>query len=154
MIERSTDMSVAAYFDTTIWRAVRPAYAAHWEADREGATLADAGFQARFEDWGRFAAWLLEAFERPGCFGDYLRAAGRTQIRIRKKGGLFRGYGYQWRTDNRLAPGSWGLGYAGQVLALNPKTGKAPIKFGYVKYGRNARDLAEIFRDWNAAGRR
>ena len=153
VLERSTGMSVAAYFDTTIWRAVRPAHAAHWEADSDGSTMVHAGFQARLEDWGRFAAWLLDAVQRPGCFGDYLRTATRTQIQIRKKGGLFRGYGYQWWTDNRFAPGFWGLGYAGQVLALNPKTGKALIKFGYAKYGRNARDICRIFDAWNRARR-
>lgn len=149
--ERATGKRLAAYFDQTVWRFVRGAHRAHWESDSAGSALAHAGFQARLADWGRLALWLLEERAKPGCYGDYLRAATVTQIAT--GGGFFRGYGYQWWTDHKHAPGFWGLGYAGQALGMDPDSGKVLVKFGYAKYGRNAGDLFRIFRDWVASGK-
>ena len=150
-VERATGRRLAAYFDQTVWRFVRAAHRAHWESDSEGSALAHAGFQARLEDWGRLAVWLLGERAKPGCYGDYLRAATATQIATGS--GAFRGYGYQWWTDHKSAPGFWGLGYAGQALGIDPDSGKVLVKFGYAKYGRNAGDLFRIFGDWVASGR-
>jgi len=33
-----------------IWQKIRSAKAGHWEADREGSTIANAGFQATLKD--------------------------------------------------------------------------------------------------------
>ena len=99
--------------------------------------------------------WLLGERRKPGCYGDYLRAATRTQIATTQPGarrkGIFRGYGYQWWTDNELAPGFWGVGFAGQVLGLNPATDKIIIKFSYQSSWRASRRLYSLFADWNAA---
>ncbi len=150
-VERATGRRLAAYFEQTVWRFVRAAHSAHWESDSAGSALAHAGFQARLADWGRLALWLLEERAKSGCYGDYLRAATVTQIAT--GGGFFRGYGYQWWTEHKHAPGFWGLGYAGQALGVDPESGKVLVKFGYAKYGRNANDLFRIFRDWVASGK-
>ena len=136
------------------WSATRPAGAAHWEMDRTGATVAASGFQARLTDWGRLALWVLEQRHKPGCFGGYLRTATTTQIPTVPAGSprkpIFRGYGFQWWTDNRLAPGFWGLGYAGQRLGIDPVSRRIVIKFGYVTSPPADRALYRLFRRWAA----
>ena len=158
VIERLTGNSLAAYFDQTVWQAVRGAGRGRWESDRTGSTVAYAGLQLQLRDWGRTAVWILKHRAQPGCFGKYLREATTTRIsnaRLGSRaGGLFDGYGYQWWTDNRQVPGFWGKGYAGQELGLNPETGKILIKFGYKSYPGTTTEINELYRAWNRpAGR-
>jgi CubicO group peptidase (beta-lactamase class C family) len=149
ILERATGMSLATYFDKHVWQFVRAKKAAHWEADKDGSTIASWGFQATLRDWGRIAIWILEQVKKPGCFGDYLRQATTTQIKNPRLGSgagrSFDGYGYQWWTDNQYAPGFWGKGYAGQDLAINPKTNKILLKFSY----RSTSGIYKVFRNWN-----
>ncbi len=153
VIERLTGGSLAAYFDKTVWQKVRAAKTAHWEADKDGSTVGASGFQAHLEDWARIALWVWKEHRKPGCFGDYLREATRTQIANPRlgsgAGSSFDGYGYQWWTDNKYVPGFWGKGYAGQELAINPDTGKILLKFGYRNYPGVTGDLYKIYREWN-----
>lgn len=154
VVERATGMSLARYFDRKIWRYVRSAGGGHWEADRNGSIVSASGFQTRLADWGRLALWILKESRKPGCYGDYLRAATSKQIATDGGSGRhknrFRGYGYQWWTDNVLAPGFWGVGYAGQYLGINPPAEKIMIKFSYASSGQADRALFKIFNDWNA----
>ncbi len=159
MLERATGISAAAYFDHHVWQHVRAEKIAHWEQDKEGTTMANVGFQATLLDWGRLAIWVLEEVRKPGCFGDYLREATKTQIINARLGSgsgrTFDGYGYQWWTDNKHAPGFWGKGYAGQELAINPKTGKILVKFSYISdcdspgTCKPKPGIYTIFRKWN-----
>lgn len=153
VIERLTGNSLAAYFDRTVWQEVRGAGSGHWEADRNGSTVAYAGVQFRLRDWGRIAVWVLEQRKRTGCFGDYLRTATTTQIANSRLGSgtlpRFSGYGYQWWTDHPTVPGFWGKGYAGQEMGLNPETGKILIKFGYKANTATAAGINRLFRQWH-----
>ena len=156
VVERATGMSLARYFDRTIWRSVRSAGGAHWEADRSGTTVAASGFQTRMADWGRLAVWISTEIKKSGCYGDYLRAATSKQIatggRVGRNKIKFRGYGYQWWTNNQRAPGFWGVGYAGQHLAISPPSGKILIKFSYASSSRADRALFQLFGDWHTSG--
>jgi CubicO group peptidase (beta-lactamase class C family) len=149
VIENAAGMSLAAYFDKYVWQDVGAAQLAHWESDREGTTRGNAGFQASLRDWGRIAVWLMTEIKKPGCYGDYLRQATTTQIKNERQGAVFKGYGYQWWTDNRFAPGFWGRGYAGQELAINPSSGKILIKFGYRIYKGIGAAINKLYRDWH-----
>lgn len=153
IIERSSKMSLAAYFDKHVWQAVRGAQTGHWETDIEGTTLAMSGFQMSLKDWGRIAIWILSELKKPGCYGDYLRQSTTTQIKTSGIGGTantpFNGYGFQWWTDHKNTPGFWGKGFAGQELGINPKTDKVLIKFGYRSYPGVASGITDLFREWN-----
>lgn len=152
VVARATETSLAAYFDRTIWQSVRGAGPGAWEADRDGQTVASSGAEFRLTDWGRIAQWLLAARVGRHCFGAYLRSATSTQVSTQRPGRRahphFAGYGYQWWTDNRYAPGFWAVGYAGQYIAIDPASRKILIKFGYAQYGRGARDLFDLFAAW------
>ena len=150
IVERATGMSLAAYFDKTIWQKIGAEGTGHWEADRNGSTMASSGFQARLRDWGKIAVWILEQRKQLNCLGRYLKEATSTQIPMSKElRTSFTGYGDQWWTDSRRAPGFWGLGYAGQMLAINPETGKILLKFGYRHDKGSGLKLMNIFREWN-----
>jgi CubicO group peptidase (beta-lactamase class C family) len=154
LIERTTNMSLAQYFEKKIWRQIRSAGTAHWESDRDGTTVSASGFQTSLRDWGRLALWILEEHKKSGCFGNYLRTATSKQVSTNKPSEKykkrFRGYGYQWWTNNILAPGFWGVGYAGQFLGINPKTQKIILKFSYATSGKSNRELFEFFNGWNS----
>jgi len=150
VLQRAAGISLAEYFDRHIWQHVRPAGAAHWESDRTGVTVASSGFQARLTDWGRLAIWILAELKKHGCYGDYLRAA--TSKQVATDGPLkqiFGGYGYQWWTDNVLAPGFWALGYAGQNFGIDPKRDRIIIKFSSATSAPAQRALYDLFSDWN-----
>jgi CubicO group peptidase (beta-lactamase class C family) len=153
IIEKTTGRSLAAYFDTHVWRKINAEHVAHWEADKDGTDLGYVGFQASLRDWGRIALWILAEIKKPGCFGDYLKTSTSTQIKTSGIGGTantpFKGYGFQWWTDHKNAPGFWGKGFAGQELAINPKTGKVLIKFGYRTYPGVASGIVKLYRNWN-----
>ncbi|OUR78013.1 hypothetical protein A9Q83_08465 [Alphaproteobacteria bacterium 46_93_T64] len=153
VVERLSGKSLAAYFDQNIWREIGAEREGHWESDREGSTMANAGFQISLRDWARLAIWILDARKKDDCFGRYLKNATTTQIVIPySKTSSFTGYGYQWWTKTRLAPGFYGLGYAGQMLAINPETNKILIKFGY-RYDRwSGFELLKLFKKWNKSG--
>lgn len=156
VVARVSRTSLAGYFDRAVWRNVRGASRGGWEADREGVTVASSGAQFRLADWGRIASWVLAARSGRHCFGAYLRAATSTQVSTQRPGRRahphFAGYGYQWWTENRYAPGFWAVGYAGQYIAIDPDTRKILIKFGAAQYGRSARDLFELFARWTRTG--
>jgi len=149
IIERVSGMSSAAYFNQTIWQYIGAARTAHWESDFEGSTLANSSFQATLRDWGRLAIWILAARQKNDCFGAYLKQATSSQIPLtRSASNSFKGYGYQWWTETRLAPGFWGLGYAGQKLAIDPDSGKILLKFSYRKVRNASRDIMRLFKTW------
>jgi len=148
VLERASNMSVAAYFEKHVWSQIGAEASARWEADKLGVSLAGAGFQARLRDWGRLAIWILEAHASKGCFGDYLRQATRKQIeniRLTKAGQVYEGYGYQWWTDNKVAAGFWAVGVGGQYMGINPKSSKIIIKFS--QEGESG--FYNIFRKWH-----
>lgn len=149
VIENAAGMSLAAYFDKHVWHKIGAAQTAHWESDQEGTTRGNAGFQACLRDWGRIAIWIMAKVKKPGCYGGYLRQATTTQIKNGRPGAVFKGYGYQWWTDNHFTPGFWGKGYAGQELAINPSSGKVLIKFGYRTYKGIGAAINRLFRDWH-----
>ncbi len=150
LIERLSGNTLATYYDKNIWSEIGAERDGHWETDREGSTMASAGFQISLRDWGRLAIWILEAREKNDCFGNYLKEATTTQIAISKsKTSSFTGYGYQWWTKTWLASGFYGLGYAGQMLAIEPTNKKILLKFGYRYDPRSGSEIIKLFRNWN-----
>ncbi|MBE7637113.1 serine hydrolase [Sneathiella sp. P13V-1] len=147
IVERSTGKPLAAYFEEQIWSEIGAEAIAHWETDKDGTTIASSGFQATLRDWGRIANWTYEQRSKDDCFGKYLTEATTTQIPIKYRSS-YKGYGYQWWTDNKIAPGFWALGYAGQMMAIDPESGKILIKFSYERTEGSGLEIFKIFKKW------
>ncbi|MBL4666857.1 MAG: serine hydrolase [Sneathiella sp.] len=150
IVERLSGKTLAAYYEEHIWSQIGAERDGHWEADREGSTMANAGFQISLRDWGRLAIWIVEERAKNDCFGNYLKEATTSQIAVPPRGtSSFSGYGYQWWTKTSLGPGFYGLGYAGQMLAIEPNNEKILVKFGYRYDPGSGSELIELFRKWN-----
>ncbi|MEK9660404.1 MAG: serine hydrolase, partial [Alphaproteobacteria bacterium] len=144
IIERATRKTTAQYFYETVWSDIGSENQARWESDRDGSTLANAGFQATLRDWGRLTIWILENYIKNDCFGQFLKESTKAQIKVTDSK-VFKGYGYQWWTENKLAPGFWAKGVGDQAIGINPKTSKIIIKFSQDP----DRGFYHLFKKWN-----
>ncbi len=113
----------------------------------------DTGLHITLDDWIRFGRWVKQSSKEPGCFGDYVRAAISKQIRnpgdvkSRKFGGQFDGYGYFVWTDNLIARDSvWFVGYGGQRIGIDLKSDRMIVVFSNVENWMT--DVYELGRDW------
>ena len=59
VVQRATGMTLARYFEKSVWRHIGSSGEARWELDHEGTTAAASGFQARLADWARLALWVV-----------------------------------------------------------------------------------------------
>ncbi|WP_025898877.1 serine hydrolase domain-containing protein [Sneathiella glossodoripedis] len=149
VIKKSTGRPVAPYFEDVIWSKIGSEKSAYWESDRNGDTISSSGFQASLRDWARLGIWIENSFDKKGCFSDYLREATRTHTPLDKKqSSAFAGYGYQWWTEPRFSSGFWGVGFAGQLLGIDPKANKIVIKFAYRNDKGSFYDLMSQFKNW------
>jgi CubicO group peptidase (beta-lactamase class C family) len=100
-------------------------------------------------DWMRFAIWVKQNETAQGCFGDYVRAASKTQITnsSKRSGKSFDGYGYLTWTENvRLKDSYWANGHGGQRIAWNHKNNRMLIAFSNIENYMD--DLYWLYRDW------
>jgi CubicO group peptidase (beta-lactamase class C family) len=100
-------------------------------------------------DWMRFAIWVKQNERAQGCFGDYVRAASKTQIAnsSKRSGKLFDGYGYfTWTENARLRNSYWAVGHGGQRIGWNHKNNRMIIAFSNIENYMD--DLYWLYRDW------
>lgn len=119
--------------------------------DKLGYGWADGNLRLFFEDWLRFAVWVKKNEKAEGCFGDYVRAASKTQIKNLSKrfGQTFEGYGYLLWTDNLLLQDSyWAVGYGGQRIGWNRSNNRIIVVFSNAENWML--DLYQLYRDWAA----
>lgn len=136
MIHRASGRPMSAWFQSAIVDPMGGAFAGSYAQDPKLDGLADSGVRLRLQDWLRFAVWVKQSSKEPGCFGDHVRAAMKTQIAngsnaaSRKTGKLFGGYGYYVWTDNAIAPDTaWALGYGGQRIGWDLKSDRIVVAF-------------------------
>jgi CubicO group peptidase (beta-lactamase class C family) len=101
-------------------------------------------------DWMRFAWWVKQNETAQGCFGDYVRAASKTQITnsSKRSGKLFDGYGYlTWTENARLKDSYWAVGHGGQRIGWNHKNNRIIIVFSNIENYMD--DLYWLYRDWS-----
>jgi len=147
IVERATGTSLAAYFETHIWRQIGAEGSAHWETDKDGSTINSSGFQARARDWARLALWAADQYDQDTCFGQYMRAATTPQIPVKDRSS-FRAYGYQWWVNNKVTPGFWALGYAGQMMGIDPADKRILLKFSYRQDKGSGLEIFKLFTRW------
>lgn len=147
IVERATGRPLADYFDDNIWRHIGSEGIAHWETDKDGSTINSSGFQARARDWARIGIWTIDQYGKEDCFGRYLKEATANQIPV-KSGNSFRHYGYQWWVNNKIAPGFWALGYAGQMMGIDPTTRRIILKFSYRMDPGSGIQIFKLLKAW------
>ena len=135
MLERTTGMPFAQWLQEQVYNPMGAAKAGNFTQDPQGNAISGAGVRLRLEDWMRFAMWVKQSSKAQGCFGDYVRAAMKTQISNeprgqRRSGHAYDGYGYYMWTENTIAPNTvWSLGLGGQVIGWNLSSDRIIVAF-------------------------
>lgn len=153
------DTSFQKFFEKNVWQSIGAERDGYWIYDNNGIVHSPSSFHATLRDWGRVALYLqnvLVANQQDDCFTNYLKEATRQQIRNRGKeageeywtGRAFAGYGYQFWT-NPIGDSSdafFMLGYRGQRIAVNPKTGHIMVVISSEENYMGA--LYDLFAKW------
>lgn len=149
MLNRATGMTYAKWVEQQVLIPSGIATPAIIGQDWFQYGQADGAVRMTMDDWIRFAVWLKDSEGEPGCFGDYVRAARKTQIanRSKKVGYYFDGYGYLiWTENKRLRDSYWAVGYGGQRIAWNHRNGRMLVVFSNVENYMD--DLYYLYADW------
>jgi CubicO group peptidase (beta-lactamase class C family) len=121
VVRAATGMTMAAWFDQTVWQKAGGEASAGWRQDREGNTIAQIGFFATPRDYARIALYVLDRLSgRSGdeCIRSYLREASSPLVP--------KGYWNQapsWGLSIHVgADGNpWFFGHGGQRVAIDVK---------------------------------
>ena len=155
MISAATGMTYAQWVQRTLFDPAGVQGPGWISQTRKEQAFASGGLRLRMEDWARLAWWAKQASGQPGCFGDYLRAASRTQIATERKPARgksappFAGYGFLIWTGSEIAPDTyWALGWGGQRIAWSHETDRMLIAFSTIEDWTE--DLLALYRDWSA----
>ena len=151
MISRSTGTAYAKWVEQEVLLPAGIATPGVIGQDHFGYGHAEGNVRLVLDDWIRFAAWVKDNEEAQGCFGDFVRAASRTQIANSSKafGKLFDGYGYLIWTENVRARDSyWARGHGGQCIGWNHKNRRILVAFSNNESYMD--DLSMLYRDWSA----
>lgn len=149
MLQAATGETLARYIETRVLASAGTAHDVALRQDAFGTTYAPTVARMVLDDWIRFAVWLRKSAAEPGCFGDYVRAATRTQV-ANHEGVLrgFGGYGYLMWTENiRQRDSYWAFGFAGQHLAFNPRNRRILVVFSQLEGDSDSH--YRLYREWS-----
>ena len=148
MVQAATGMTLAEYIERTVLASAGTAHEVALRQDKFGTTYAPTVARMVLEDWIRFAVWMRDSAEQPGCFGDYVRAATRTQIANHDTAGqLFGGYGcLVWTENRRKADSYWASGFGGQRIGFNPRNRRMLVVFSNLE--SDVDDYYRLYREW------
>jgi CubicO group peptidase (beta-lactamase class C family) len=156
MVAQATGMPWSQWLQENVLNSMGAAKSGLYETDRQQNGFAAGGMRLRVEDWIRFGLWVKRSSKEPGCFGDYVRAALRMQIKNgngpadRKFGKLFAGYGYLTWTDNSIAPyTAWASGWGGQRIGWSTEANNQRMVVVFSNTENWMPEIYEVMRDWS-----
>lgn len=156
MVAKATGMPWSQWLQENVLNPMGAAKSGLYETDRQQNGSAAAGIRLRVDDWIRFGLWVKRSSNEPGCFGDYVRAAQRTQIKNgsrpadRKFGKLFGGYGYFIWTDNSIASNTaWASGWGGQRIGWSTEANNQRMVVTFSNFENWMPEVYEVMRDWS-----
>jgi CubicO group peptidase (beta-lactamase class C family) len=134
VVEAATKTSFSSFFAKTIAEPAGIQSQMAFGTDTDGVALTYGMAFATLQDWGRLGLYTLEAWHGKygPCMMAYLREATDKQL-THQASREFDGYGYQFWTglkgnDN---PAFFMLGFGGQRVGVDPKTGGILVAFSY-----------------------
>ena len=151
------ERSFANIFEKEIWQAAGAENNGHWVHDKDGFIHTMSSFHATPRDWARVSLSILKTVTSSNvdCFTDYMKAATKTQIKNTGKtmpednwiGRSFKGYGYQFWTENDDDSEAIYLnGANGQRIAISPKNQRIMLVFSYKESYMG--ELYKLFAGW------
>ncbi|MFZ2736758.1 MAG: serine hydrolase domain-containing protein [Burkholderiaceae bacterium] len=144
VIEEATGISLPRWFEVTVWQKAGAEAPARWQSDHKGSAIAAYGMNLITRDFARIGQYAMDQLSGragDGCMAAYLKAAGSKKISRQSR--ITPAYGYQFPVDVNGKP--WMYGHGGQMIGMNPETGKLLVTMGY----RGAFGAAHsLFNDW------
>ena len=152
MTQKATGIPFTRWLEIQVLHAAGIAHPFILDTDRQGNFLATGGVRLVLADWVRLGLWLREQRDQPGCFGDFVRAMGKTQVRAPMAAGI-NGFfnGYSWFTWTEAGPApetAWFVGHFGQRLGWSTRSGNQRL---FLTFGDGSD--AEMGRLYPLAGR-
>lgn len=124
VIRGATGMSLAAWFESTVWQQAGAESQGGWYQDREGNTVAEILFFATTRDFARVGQYILDRLtDKAGdaCVREFIKEAAKPLVQ--------KGY---WESAPAWGLGlhtgadgnTWMFGHGGQRVGINVKTGR------------------------------
>ncbi|MBL0423048.1 beta-lactamase family protein [Ramlibacter sp. AW1] len=151
MVEAAAGQPLSTYMEERVLPAIGIEGPVALRQDKSRTTYAPTVARMTLPDWTRFAAWVKKQEGQPGCIGDFVRAATRTQIANKSNVGfsLHHGYGHFVWTDNpRHRDSYWAWGFGGQRIAWNRSNARMLVVFSSLE--NNAEEVFDLYREWAA----
>lgn len=144
-------------FQKEVWQAAGTESKGYWVHDKDDFIHTPASFHGTPRDWARISLGILETVNSSNndCFTKYMKSATSTQIRNTGNsmpddnwiGRAFKGYGYQFWTENEDDKEAIYLnGALGQRIAISPKSQRIMIVFSYQESYMG--ELYKLFASW------
>lgn len=149
MLGRVTGSTYTKWVEKEVLHAAGTASTAVIGQDHFELGQADGTVRMTFEDWIRFGIFVKESQTAPGCFGDFVREATKTQITDRTKIGRigFLGYGYlTWVGTLPMSNSYWAVGHGGQRVGWSRDNNRMVVAFSNVENYMD--ELYKLHADW------
>ena len=125
MVQEATATPFTQWLADNIFKPAGIADTYALDVDRQGNFLATGGVRLSMNDWIRLAIYIQEQRDQETCFGKYVQALGKSQIKIAKQAGVngyFNGYSFfTWTENDQASHTAWAAGYNGQRIGWSVK---------------------------------
>lgn len=131
VIRGATGVSLAAWFEATVWQQAGAEYAGGWFQDRDGNTVAEILFYATARDFARIGLYIADRLTDKGgepCIRDFVKEAARPLVR---KGYWDAAPAWGLGLHTGADGNTWMFGHGGQRVGVNVKTGRVLATNGY-----------------------
>ncbi len=131
VIRGATGMSLAAWFEATVWQQAGAESQAGWYLDREGHTVAEILFFATTRDFARVGLYISDRLtDKAGeaCIRDFIKDAAKPQV---QKGYWDAAPAWGLGLHTGADGNTWMFGHGGQRVGINVKTGRVLATNGY-----------------------
>ncbi len=124
VIRGATGMSLAAWFESTVWQQAGAEFQSGWLQDREGNTVAEFGFLATTRDFARIGLYIADRLtDKTGdvCIRDFMKEAAKPLV---QKGYWNSAPSYGLGLHTGADGNTWMFGHGGQRVGINVQTGR------------------------------
>ncbi len=124
VIRGATGMSLAAWFESTVWQQAGAEYPGGWFQDRDGNTVAEILFYATARDFARIGLYIADRLtDKAGdaCVRDFIKEAAQPLV---KKGYWDAAPAWGLGLHTGADGNTWMFGHGGQRVGINVKTGR------------------------------
>lgn len=124
VIRGATGMSLAAWFESTVWQHAGAEYPGGWFQDREGNTVAEILFYATTRDFARVGLYISDRLtDKAGdaCIRDFIKEAAKPLV---QKGYWDAAPAWGLGLHTGADGNTWMFGHGGQRVGINVKTGR------------------------------